>query len=89
MQNTMSFIKKADSDPDFVLKVFEEVSDYIVTDCSATTLSNLFSDFSDYTVGEVLSLEGENVLGEQFYEFYPDKDKLDDLIVRLFYAPKR
>jgi len=84
-----AFIKKADSDPDFVLKVFEEVSDYIVTDCSATTLSNLFSDFSDYTVGEVLSLEGENVLGEQFYEFYPDKDKLDDLIVRLFYAPKR
>lgn len=82
------FFEKAENSPDFVLSVFEKVSDYVVTDCSGTVLSNLFSDFSDYTLDQVLSLEGENVLGEEYYEFYPDEEKLDELILRLFYAPK-
>ena len=33
--------------------------------------------------------EGENVIGDEYYEFYPDEEKLDELIVRLFYAPKK
>jgi hypothetical protein len=35
-----------------------------------------------------VSPEGENVLGEKYYEFHVDEEKLDELIVRLFYAPK-
>ena len=32
--------------------------------------------------------EGENVLGQEYFEFYVDEEKLDQLILRLFYAPK-
>ena len=43
---------------------------------------------TDYTVAGFVSPEGKNVLGEKYYEFYPDEEKLDELILRLFYAPK-
>ena len=33
-------------------------------------------------------MEGENKLGEEYYEFYADEEKLDALILQLFYAPK-
>jgi hypothetical protein len=33
--------------------------------------------------------EGENVIGDDHYEFYVDAEMLDELIVRLFYAPKK
>ena len=79
---------KMDSDPTFVLDVYESVSKYIVTDCSAQIMSRLETEYGDYTVGEVLSLPGENVLGEEYYEFYADEEALDELILRLFYAPK-
>jgi hypothetical protein len=44
--------------------------------------------YSDYEIVEIVSPEGENVLGEKYYEFYVDEVKLDELILRLFYAPK-
>ena len=39
-------------------------------------------------MGQICSIRGENVLGEQYYEFYPDAEALDALILDLFYAPK-
>ena len=75
-------------DEAFVLSVYEQVEPYIVTDCSMKTISGLLSRYSDYAIGEVVTPEGENVLGEQYFEFYVDEEKLDELILRLFYAPK-
>lgn len=69
------------------IQIYEEVSDYVVTDCSGTVLNRLLEDYGDYTLGEVISLPGENVLGEEHYEFYVDEEKMDALILELFYAP--
>lgn len=80
---------KVASGDSFVRKLYEDLSPYMVTDCSVTVLSNLLQDCGDYTQAEIVSPEGENVLGEQFYEFYVDQDKLQDLVIRLFYAPKQ
>lgn len=80
--------KEADSET-FVLSTFDKVSPYIVTDCSANVLSGMMSRYDDYQMGEILSPEGENILGKEYYEFYADEEKLDDLILRLFYAPKK
>lgn len=81
--------KKLEQSDTFSLKLYDQLSDYMVTDCSANVISGLMSRCAKYEMEQILSLEGENVLGEEFYEFYPDKDALDALILQMFYAPKK
>ena len=80
--------KKQSQSAGFVLDVYEQISPYIVSDCSANTLSNLVSRFSSYTMGEIVSPKGENVMGEEFMEFYVDEDALNELVLKLFYTEK-
>lgn len=75
-------------DATFIMDTYDAVSPYMVTDCSVNTISDLMEKVSAYTVDRIVSPEGENVLGEQYYEFYVDEEKLDTLILDLFYAPK-
>ena len=85
----VSLNKKLESSDSFGLKLYDQLSDFMVTDCSANVLSNMLSRFAKYEMEQILSLEGENVRGEEFYEFYPDEEALDKLILQLFYAPKQ
>lgn len=80
---------KLDEDSLFIPHTYEELAPYIVTDCSVNTISGILDRYGDYPLNEVVSPEGENVLGEQYYEFYANEEALDDLILRLFYAPKK
>jgi LCP family protein required for cell wall assembly len=73
----------------FVLDLYGQVSPYLVTNCSANAISGMMDRYGDFELNEVVSPEGENVLGEEYMEFYLDEEKLDELILRLFYAPKR
>ena len=73
---------------EFILDVYERIQPYMVTDCSANALIGLMESFGDYRVNEVVTPEGENVLSEKYFEFYVDEEKLDALILRLFYRPK-
>ena len=79
---------KKQENTDFIVNVYEEVAPYLVTDCSVNTLSTLLDKYLEYPLREVVIPQGENVLNDGHYEFYPDEEKLDELIVRLFYAPK-
>lgn len=72
----------------FATDLYEQVSDYIVSDCSVNVISGLMERCADYTLEEIISPVGENVLSEEYYEFYVDEEALDELILRLFYAPK-
>lgn len=72
----------------FALNLYEEISPYMVTDCSVTVFSEILSQYDDYTLAEILSPEGESVRGEEYMEFYLDEEALDELTVRLFFAPK-
>ena len=82
-------IEKEQSDVEFALRLYEQVAPYVVTDCSSTTLSGMLDRYTEFELKEVVTLEGDNVIGEDYYEFYPDEEKLDELVVRLFYAPKK
>ena len=84
-----ALMTKEQSDMEFALKLYEQVAPYIVTDCSSTTLSSMLERYVDFSIREVVTPEGENVIGEEYYEFYPDEEKLDELILRIFYAPKK
>lgn len=73
---------------DFLLKTYDEVAPYLVSDLPFKTLQTMVSRYIDYPLTEMISLEGENRLGEEAYEFYPDEAKLEEIRLKLFYAPK-
>lgn len=71
-----------------LMATFEEIAPYIVTDCTVNTITSMMQRYGDYSVDRFVTPEGENVRGEEYMEFYADEEKLDDLILQLFYAPK-
>lgn len=79
---------KSTENPEIMLDIYDEISDYIVTDCSVQTITNLLNKFSGYTFNKTVSLKGENIKGEEFMEFYPDSANLDAVILDLFYSKK-
>lgn len=83
-----AFNKKTSEQETFVLETYDQVSDYIVTDMIASSISSLWSKYADYELNEVVTLEGENVLGSGHYEFILDEEALDELTLRMFYEPK-
>jgi hypothetical protein len=60
----------------------------MVTDCSAQVVSAILERCREYDLEQILTLPGENVRGEEFYEFYPDPDQMQEIALELFYAPK-
>ena len=78
-------LKSSDS---FALNTYEKISPYIVTDMSTTIFSGMLQRYSEYELTEIVSPAGENILTEEYYEFHLDEEKLDSLILRLFYAPQ-
>ena len=88
MLGFLKAIRQFSQDETFILETYEQVEPYIVTDCTAKSLSSMLSRYEDYTMDRILTPEGENRMGSQYYEFYPDEEKLDALILELFYAPK-
>lgn len=76
------------ADESFVLSTYEKVAPYIVSDLPISTLTGMVERYEDYKLAEPLSLEGENILGEEYYEFYPNEENLEELTLKLFYAPK-
>lgn len=85
---SQTFLEKQESDSQFVVSLYDQVSAYLVTDCSVNTLSGMMERYGDYTLGKVMEPQGENVMGETYYEFYADEARLDELVLELFFAPK-
>ena len=79
---------KTDENSLFVVDLYEEISDYVITDCSLDVLSSLVNKFENYELEDIVSPEGEYVLGEKFMEFYIDEESLDKIIMEYLYAPK-
>ncbi len=88
MDGFLQALREKGGDDAFALSVYEKVSPYIVTDCSANVISGMLKRYADYEIAEIVSPEGENVAGERYYEFYVEEEALDALILRLLYAPK-
>lgn len=94
MEGFVKSFQAAHTQENFVVDTYEAVSEYIVSDFTAKSISSALDQFSGYALDEIVSLEGENKLGEgnngeRYYEFYPDEEALDAMILRLLYAPKK
>ncbi len=89
-----AFRKKTAKDSSFAMNTLLKLSEYMDSDCSIQKLSDLLNTFADYEQVEFSKLQGESVVGEtlkdfgdhtQFMEFYPDREALWDLVMRVFY----
>lgn len=78
---------KEHEDVDFLSNIYADLAPYIVTDCSINTMGGLLDRYMDYELIGAVSPEGENIVVDGHYEFHADEEKLDELIVELFYAP--
>lgn len=80
--------KQLKQNENLILTAYDAVAPYIVSDLPISTLRGMVERCGDYPIRSILSPEGRNVLGEQYYEFHADREKLDQLVLELFYAPK-
>ena len=80
--------EKQEASPRFALRLYEDISPYMVTDCSATVFGGFLDLYSSYDLVEIVTPEGKNVRGEEYMEFYLDEEALDEMTIRLLYAPK-
>jgi len=90
-QYLQAFVKKAitevKKDITLPVKMYQELSKYMVTDVSLDEVAYLTKELSGYHFSEnaVYTLEGTTVMGEQYEEFYPDKEALKETMIELFY----
>ena len=84
-----SLLNQKDQDVSVLYAAYEQALPYMVTDCTLTVLQDVLQRYAGYPIVEIVAPEGENRKGETYMEYYVDEQKLDDLILRLFYAPKK
>ena len=75
-------------DDQFIVDSVTAISDSMISDRSVNQLQELMEKLSTYTLVEIDTIEGENVLGEVYVEFYPNEAALQKIVVDLFYKPK-
>jgi anionic cell wall polymer biosynthesis LytR-Cps2A-Psr (LCP) family protein len=88
---------KENGDAQFLVKLYDKIAPYIVTDCSVSTLSEMMERYGSYKLGTIVTPEGENKLGtpnsiksdDVHYEFHMDAESLDAIVLSLLYAPKK
>lgn len=80
--------QKMNADATFALDLIADLSYYMVADQNLNGLSTLSGYLADYEYLGKVSIEGENKMGEVYREFYPDQDKLKQLVMNIFYEEK-
>ena len=78
---------KVKEDITFPIQLYQSFKPYIVTDFSIDEISWIASELVKYQFDgeDIYTLEGTTKMGEQFEEFYPDKEALKGLMIELFY----
>ena len=77
--------EKTKSDENFVLTAWQELSQYAVSDCYEQDLLRIYEKISGYEYLGTVNIEGKSLVGESFMEFYPDEEKLEKLVLEMFY----
>ena len=69
------------------VKLYQELSKYMVTDITMDEVAYLAGELLNYnfTGDNVHTLKGETLMGERYEEFYPDEEALKELMLQLFY----
>ncbi len=74
-----------EDDEEFITRASVKMADYIVSDRSVTQLKEIANRLSEYEFTDIDNIAGENVMGDEFIEFYPDDDSIMQAVLDLFY----
>lgn len=63
------------------------INDNLTSDCTASQLQDLGEFLGQCPAPTIDTIDGENVKGEEFMEFYPDESQLRQYVIDHFYEP--
>ena len=75
------------TDPEFFADTILKLSDYIVSDCSATRLETIAKAYVECELKSTETIRGDAVKGDRFMEFHVDETALKQQVIDLFYIP--
>lgn len=75
------------SDRNAVAELVFSLSNYHHSDCSADKLNDFAQMLGQNETIEIFELPGEAVVGTQFMEYYVDDERIQQLVLELFYTP--
>jgi LCP family protein required for cell wall assembly len=81
--------KVIEDDENFIVDASLAMSDYIISDRSVTQLQELAKKMTSYEFTEVHELQGRNEIVDGLVEFYSDTAAVKQLVIDLFYSPKK
>lgn len=70
-----------------IVDILEALDSMMVSDYDIVEMTDMASSLAEYEYVSIHSLEGENVMGEKYMEFYPYEDSVKKAVVDLFYYP--
>ena len=82
-----AFNECVEQDDSFVINASVKLSEHMISDRSVTQLQSLADKFGEYEFLGIENIGGEYFTGAEYMEFYPDKESVKELVIRLFYTP--
>lgn len=80
---------QAEQDPTWAIEASAKLSNYVVSDLSVTKLQVLMDKFREYEFLGIQDIDGESVRGENFMEYYPNTESIQQIIINVFYCPMK
>ena len=80
--------KMGEQKEDDVLKIYDALFDYSVTNMGSKTMTELLEYANNYEQLEILTIDGEQVVEGENWAYYLDKEALHKVIVQMFYKPQ-
>ncbi len=68
-------------------ELFDSLGNYIVTDMKNDLIVSTAEKMKRYEQLDILTIDGELVLGDDLYQYILDEDSLQDVILQLYYEP--
>ena len=80
-------LKAVKKDATTLVKVYNTISKYMVTDITVDEVSYFSTQAGEYRFGNtsIYSVQGETIMGETFEEFHADTKALFELVLNVFY----
>ena len=78
-----------DADDEFLVKFVDTMDDYVVYDSSDQKMLKFAEKFYDYAFLGIREIEGKSDIGEEFIEFYPNRESISKLVIDLFYTQNK
>ncbi len=79
--------KAVSEDEMLIAEIIDEIWEKTVSDYDIVEMQDTLTHLTEYGFDTFYTLEGENIKGERYIEFYPTEESINTTILNLFYAP--